>query len=374
MSGQLLEVQFPALAQTAAHQGNGNANPQPPSLSQGACQPVSVRSGSSHRLMVQPDAGISPLLRALYAAKRRIFVKAFAMEDETLIGAIIDAHRRGVDCRVQLNEYRTDGSNRNAVTMEALTRAGVPARWTNPQHSVTHEKSMVIDDEGYICTFNFNRKFFERVRGYAVITEDPSEVDEIVACFAADWDRRSFPSVGRLAWGGPASRNQIAQLIDSAQRTLDIQHKQLGDAGLLSHLLMALARGVKVRYLGSGQKGVREEDLYEHAASLRILRQAGAKIHKVKSLKVHSKLIIVDGRVAHVGSMNLTRMTFEQRREISIVVRDAANLSELRRVFDRDWNDSKSWQAPDPLQLRMEPCAPQAPAAPAIRRELCAAL
>jgi hypothetical protein len=50
--------------------------------------------------------------------------------------------------------------------------------------------------------------------------------------------------------------------------------------------------------------------------------------------------------------MNLTRHTFEQRREIGIVVRDRANVAELCQIFERDWSTSKKWQPPNPLHIQ----------------------
>ena len=340
---QLLDVQMVGCAQSPSR-NNGVAKAE---------LVLQAHNKTRHRVMVQPEEGVGPLLAALYGAKRRIYLKIFSLEDTSLIQAIIDAHRRGVDCRVQLNHVRADGSMMNEDTFETLNSAGVPTVWTNPKFDVTHEKSLVVDEQAWICTFNFARKFFEKVRGYAIITDNASEVEEIVACFKADWERRPFVSQSDLLFGGPGSRERILELIDSAQHSLDIQHKKLADTAVLAHLLNALARGVKVRFLGSGQKGVHGADLFENAASLGILKDAGGLVHKIKRPKIHAKLIIVDGRVAQVGSMNLTRHCFEHRREVGIMVRTRAEVEELQTVFERDWSDSRSWTPPDPATIEV---------------------
>jgi cardiolipin synthase len=297
--------------------------------------------------MVLPDAGAGPILSAIRSARRRVLLKVFEFDKGKLIRALIEAQGRGVDCRVQLNPRKVDGEAMNEQTFERLSKAGVAVRWTRPDFAVTHEKSLVIDDTGYICTFNFCNKFFTRVRGFALVTTSAREVDEIVACFEADWDRQSFGEGHHLLWGGPRSRRRTLELIESAQVSIDVQHKKLADFFILDALLAARERGVRVRFLGSGHKGVHGADKFENACNMRLLRRAGAEVQRLKALKVHSKLIIVDGRVANLGSMNLTKHCFEQRRELSVVTTEPGVVAQLMFCFEQDWQHSRKWLPSD---------------------------
>ena len=52
---------------------------------------------------------------------------------------------------------------------------------------------MVIDDElAFIKSLNWATKNLTETRDYAITTNHPHEVNEVVACFQADWDRKDF--------------------------------------------------------------------------------------------------------------------------------------------------------------------------------------
>ena len=72
-------------------------------------------------------------------------------------------------------------------------QAGIEVKDSNPAFGLTHEKSMVIDDEiAYIKSLNWETKNLTVTRDYAITTNHPHEVNEVVSCFQADWDRTDF--------------------------------------------------------------------------------------------------------------------------------------------------------------------------------------
>jgi len=311
-------------------------------------QSAPVARREPKQLIVQPDAGVQPLLDALDKAAQRILLKQFELREPSILRAVIAAHKRGVACKVLLNPVRQDGTRCNDKSFRMLQKARVPCQWSRPRVMVSHEKSMIVDERAFICTFNFSPRFFAKSRGYAVVTTNPEEVQEIAAAFDADWNRRPFKP-RKLLWSGGKSRQMIAELIDSARMTLDLQHPKLLDISILDRLLAAVERGVRVRFLSSGQKGVNLEDLLENAASFRILQRAGAHVHRLQRPKVHAKVVIVDGKLAQLGSMNLARHAFESRRELGILLREREILDGLQSVYESDWSQSEPWIPPDPI-------------------------
>jgi len=73
------------------------------------------------------------------------------------------------------------------------------------------------------------------------------------------------------------------------------------------------------------------------------------KIRRQKHLKLHAKLILVDGKAAMTGSMNIDRSAFDVRRELGIEIDCPIVISRLMEVFEADWQASKKYSAPDPL-------------------------
>src|SRR5277367_6187593 len=100
----------------------------------------------SRSLIVLPDDSAKPILDAINAATKSLRVKMFLFSDPSLLKAVIDAKRRGVDVRVMLNPARRDGESENKESHKKLAAGGVTVKDSSPDYDVTHEKSMVVDD------------------------------------------------------------------------------------------------------------------------------------------------------------------------------------------------------------------------------------
>ncbi len=152
--------------------------------------------------------------------------------------------------------------------------------------------------------------------------EDPILVGEVIAGFHADWERVPFkvPADSPLLWSNHNARLAISTFIDEARHSLLVQHPKFVDVTILDRLLQAKERGVDVRILCGGKRGISDYDLLDTFSSLRILRRAGVRIHKQNGLHVHAKLILADDERAIVGSMNIDRSAFDLRRELGAVV------------------------------------------------------
>src|ERR1700675_639461 len=117
----------------------------------------------------------------------------FVFSDPDLINAVIAAKKRGINVQVMLNPARRSGEEDNGETRKLLEEAGIEVKDSNPAFRLTHEKSMVVDNEiAFIKSLNWATKNLTVTRDYAVITNHKHEVDEVVAGFVADWNRTVF--------------------------------------------------------------------------------------------------------------------------------------------------------------------------------------
>ena len=70
------------------------------------------------------------------------------------------------------------------------------------------------------------------------------------------------------------------------------------------------------------------------------MQDVGIKIHKLKHLKLHAKMLLADHARAIVGSINLAPGSFDSRRELAIAVDDKHVIERLAKVFHHDWKHS----------------------------------
>jgi phosphatidylserine/phosphatidylglycerophosphate/cardiolipin synthase-like enzyme len=267
----------------------------------------------------------------------------FVFSDPVLIGAVIAAKQRGVKVKVMLNPARRDGEEENETTHEILEAAGIDVKNSNPNFGLTHEKSMVVDDKiAFVKSLNWETKNLTETRDYAIITSHPHEVKEIVMCFEADWDRKDFnPGANaHLIWCSGNGRERIAHFIDEAVHTLFVQNERFQDLVIIERLVRAAERGVKVHVMVRPPHTLKKEKLVEGVGGLRIMNDVGIKIHKLKHLKLHGKMLLADGCRAIVGSINLAPGSFDDRRELAIEVHDAAIAERLHEIAHFDWHNS----------------------------------
>ena len=298
---------------------------------------------SHHSLIVLPDDTSQPFLDAIRNAKKSIRVKMFLFSDPDLVNAVIGAKKRGLHVRVMLNPARRSGESENTDTHKKLKAAGVEVIDSNPDFDVTHEKSMVVDDEtAFVQSLNWDLKNLTETRDYAIVTTHPDEVNEVIQCFEHDWARKPFSvdSKTLLIWCNGNGRDRIASFIDDAKHTLFVQNERYQDQVIIERLVRAKERGVKIHVMARAPHKLKKEKLTEGVGGLRIMDDVGIKVHKLKHLKLHGKLLLADHSRAIIGSINLAPGSFDSRRELAIEVHNPEVVERLRNIVHHDWKHS----------------------------------
>jgi len=263
--------------------------------------------------------------------------------DPALLKATIAAKRRGVRVRVMLNPARRSGERDNEATRRALQHADIEVRDANPAFALTHEKSMVVDEKSaFVKSLNWSTKNLTETRDYAVITEHKRDVTEIVDGFEADWHRERFtpPQQSHLIWCPGVGRDRLCDFIDETKHKLFVQNERYQDSVIIERLVRARRRGVRVHVMARPPHSLKRDKLGEGVGGLRIMDDLGVKIHKLKHLKLHGKMLLADGVSAIVGSINFAAGSLDDRRELAIEVRDDNIVDRLYETAHRDWSHS----------------------------------
>lgn len=298
----------------------------------------------SRSLIVLPDDTARPLVDAINHAAQSLRIKMFVFSDPILLQSVIQAHKRGVNVRIMLNPTRRSGEKENDDSRRMLSDAGVEVIDSNPAFDLTHEKSMVVDDEtAFIQSLNWETKNITETRDFAVTTSHKHEVDEVIECFEADWSRTDFTpgEHSHLIWCVGNGRQRIAEFIDETKHSLWLQNERYQDPVIIERLVRARHRGVKVHTMVRPPHKLKKEKLLEGVGGLRIMDDVGIKVHKLKGLKLHAKLLLADGARAIIGSINLAPGSFDSRRELAIEVRDGDVIDRLHSVVHADWENSR---------------------------------
>jgi cardiolipin synthase len=304
----------------------------------------------SRSLIVMPDDSAEPILEAINDARKSLRVKMFLFSDPSILKAVIDAHGRGVNVRIMLNPARRDGESENKESHKQLAKAGVQVIDSNPEYDVTHEKSMVVDDTtAFVKSLNWDTKNLTETRDYAIVTSHAHEVAEIIECFEADWHRKPFKGNehSHLIWCCGNGRERIAQFIDDAKDSIFLQNERYQDAVIIERLVRAARRGVKIHVMARPPHKLKKGKLVEAVGGMRTMEDVGIKVHKLKHLKLHAKMLLADHARAIVGSINLAPGSFDSRRELAIEVDDEHVIKHLSKIAHHDWEHSHALDLTD---------------------------
>ena len=176
----------------------------------------------------------------------------------------------------------------------------------------------------------------------------------MVRCFEADWEHSEFVPhpESLLIWCPNNGRQRIAHFIDEAKETLWVQNERYQDTVIIERLVRAARRGVKVHVLAKPPHTLKADKLIEGVGGLRILQDVGVKVHTLKHLKLHAKMLLADSKRAIIGSINLAPGSFDARRELAIETDYHHAVKRLEHTARHDWDLSHELDLSDAALLK----------------------
>ena len=278
---------------------------------------------------VMPDDGVSVVTDRIDAAKSRLYVKVYLITDEDVLNAIASAKERGVpNIKVMVEEHPYGTNNDKAVVF--FKEHNIDWKYASPAFALTHEKSIVADDNALIMTSNMTYGAFNNNREFIVIQNNKGDVDEVARCFADDWDRTEFvPTQKNLVWSPVNSREKINSVINSAQKKLDIYAEEVNDTQQTGLLISRAKNGLSIRLLTT-----------ESSYGTDQLVKGGVQVRFIQKPYIHAKAFITDYDIAFTGSENISTSSLDKNRELGILIADKAAISRLSSTFESDWKNA----------------------------------
>jgi phosphatidylserine/phosphatidylglycerophosphate/cardiolipin synthase-like enzyme len=273
------------------------------------------------KLIVQPEAGVEPVLSAITRAKKSIDILIFRLDRADVALALKRAVTRGVVVRA-LTAHTNGGGEKRLRRLEAqLLKGGVLVSRTADDLVRYHGKMMIIDGRIlHVYGFNFTVPDIEASRSFGLVTTNQRLVCEASKLFAADFDRHPCtPAPRQLVVSPDNSRDRLAAFLRGARRQLLIYDPGLTDTEMLKIISGRIRAGVDVRILG------KVEPEWDVAWE----RFPGARLHV--------RAVVRDGRHAFIGSQSLRKLELDKRREVGVIVSDDKVVRQIQTVFERDW-------------------------------------
>jgi cardiolipin synthase len=138
-----------------------------------------------------------------------------------------------------------------------------------------------------------------------------------------------------------AIKSMFFSMIVSAKRSIWIASPYfIPDGDILSALKIAALSGIDVRLLVPNRPDKRIV-FYASRSYFPELLEAGIKVYQYEKGFMHSKLIVVDGELASIGTANMDMRSFHLNFEVNAFLYRTESTNELVRDFEDDFRHSK---------------------------------
>jgi phosphatidylserine/phosphatidylglycerophosphate/cardiolipin synthase-like enzyme len=305
-----------------------------------AVEPSGARGDA---LIIEPDAGMTPIYQLLSAARRSLDMTMYELVDPTAESVLADDAARGVRVRVVLDR-RLEG-RRNQPAYDYLRSRGVDVVWASSRYFATHEKTFVIDGStAVVMSLNLTDRYYATSRDVALVDRDPSDAVAIESVFNADFRGADTgtPAADDLVWSPQQSEADLLALIAGARHSISLESEELSSQAVIHALVAAARRGVGVSLVMT----------YDAAAvpGLNTVVAAGGQVrllHGESPLYIHAKLLTVDpgvpGARAFVGSENLSDASLLHDRELGIVLVAPHLVAQVAATIRADLSAGQPW-------------------------------
>jgi cardiolipin synthase len=332
-------------------------------------------------ILLNGEETFPALLDAIRSAERTITFEAYIFHEgkvaDQIVGAFVERCKAGVRVAILLDAHGADGLPERYI--QDLRDAGCilvpdfrPLRlWSLERtNKRNHRRIMVIDGlvgftggYGVDDTWSGNGRTEGRWRETNVRLQGPI-VQSLQEAFVEHWREatsvllggkdyfpyppvtvKDVPVLAQVVRSSPLQGNDamyrvFLQAISSARTSILISTPYLLPGEQLTEALLdAVRRGVRVRVLipsvvkSSGVEFVTQASQREAFGAL---LDGGVQLHEYSPALLHTKMMIIDGTWATVGSTNLDNRSMAMNDELNVMFYDRTIAKRLEEIFAAD--------------------------------------
>jgi len=368
-------------------------DPRPLMIGQSRFSPA-VFQNVSIITFVSPDCSNEIFSYAVNQASDQVLLNVYEFSSPLMTDTLIKAHAREVDINVVVEGGPVGGiSPEGKEAIRNLTDSGIPvsmmvSRKGEPApYRYDHAKYMVIDQRAVLLTSeNFKYSGFPPAgmtgnRGWGVYLEDPRLAEYFSTVYLTDYGGKSITAYNGSAGTpesmpsgkytvefqpgyftgatvrpviSPDTSNQITELINSAEKSIEIEQAYITNETTyslnpyLSAAINTSRRGVHVRVLLDSY-WYNIEDEADNDEMVALINRIGSDeqiplearcvdLSTNEVDKIHNKGVIVDDKYVLVSSINWNSNSPNFNREAGVIIDHPGVARYFLDVFEDDWN------------------------------------
>ncbi|HEV3386651.1 MAG TPA: cardiolipin synthase [Gemmata sp.] len=338
-----------------------------------------VTGGNSVTLYHEGRLAFDAMLEAIRAAQNHVHIQFFIFRSDAsgarFIDALCECARRGVEVRFLYDSVGSYSLSRQLLRKlaEAGGRYAAFLPILNPLYRFrvnlrNHRKILVVDGRvGFTGGFNIGDEYLGLARKFGpwrdtFIRVEGEGVHGLQRVFQEDWHFATEEAVHgerytpkfekppgtallQVVHSGPDSsykairETYFAGILHARKRVWIASPYFVPDAGLKDALILAAWSGVDVRLLGLFRPDKWLPFLAARFYWTDVL-EAGVKVYQYSPGMMHSKIVMVDGEWASIGTANMDNRSLLLNFEVNYQLFDGPSIAELEQHFLADLDSS----------------------------------
>lgn len=338
-----------------------------------------LTSNNDVKVLVNGENKFPDVLAAIESAKHHIHIEYYIYDDDETGGMVTEAlirkAKEGVAIRFMYDDFGSQSIRKRMV--KKLKDAGIKVfpfykiimvAFANRLNYRNHRKIIVIDGQiAYVGGINVSDRYVNKEKKEELFWRDTHlriegpGVRYLQYIFLCDWnfcskevvlpDKNLFPppaslpvkgnKVVQIAASGPDS--DIPTILYSMLQGINLAENELLIAtpyfipgeSIMDSLMSAALGGVTVKLLVPGES----DSAFVNAAArshYSNLLNAGVEVYTYTKGFMHSKTMVIDRKVAIVGTANMDYRSFDLNFEVNAIVYDSELSEELAQIFFED--------------------------------------
>ncbi|MDM5153428.1 cardiolipin synthase [Bacillus sp. DX1.1] len=345
-----------------------------------------VANETATTLLTNGEETFTEIIQAIESAQHHIHIQYYIYRSDDIGTKIRDALIKKAKSGV-IVRFLFDGLGSNTLRnrfLRPMKEAGIEiiefdsilSPWLLETVNYRNHRKIVIVDGviGFTGGLNVGDEYLGRSKKFPIWRDSHLKIEgkalyKLQAIFLEDWlyassglnnyswdpfiNRDYFPGQGvhqaegavQIVASGPSSddtsiRNALLAVMGSAKKSIWIATPYfIPDQETLTLLRLSATAGIDVRILYPGKSDSVISDQASQSYFTPLLK-AGASIYHYKDGFMHAKIVLVDDKIATIGTANMDIRSFELNYELIAMLYESTTVLDIKRDFEQDFKDS----------------------------------
>lgn len=277
---------------------------------------------------------IDKIIEKIDLAESYIYIEIYMFTEKRIKEALNKANKRWVDIKIIIEKNPYMIGNINNKFFEEFKKMWIDIVWSNQSnYSLNHSKMILIDWLSIISTWNLTYSTFTKNRDFFIFIDDSEINKKLLEIFNYDflWIKKDIYHEN-LVLSPNYSRKKINKLLDYAKNDIKIYMQYFKDEQIRKKLLeIKKEKNIEITAIIPSTAEKDEETIQ--------LINAWINIKILKWKKMHSKAILIDNEILFIWSLNFSNYSFDQNREIWILIKNNKIIKKFLTLFLDDLNN-----------------------------------